>query len=319
MKTIIPFLLGFFLLFFGCKNAKNPSVEPSDAVDTLVLKTEPFVRPEIPTMITDSELRFQFLVDHYWDRFNFGDTAYVPSPEVTEQAWVDYIDLLRRSRLDRAQAAVRAMMLKSAAGSKKTFLYFIEMADKYLYEPNSPARNEEIYISVLEVLTQTSALSDTEKMLPQNRLKKAYKNRVNTRAIDFQYTTRDGKTASLYRLQAEYLLLFFNEPGCPSCKEHIVGMRQSPILNQLEASRKLRILSIYADENVEEWEKHYANYPPQWINGYDRSLTIEDDYDIKAIPTLYLLGKDKMVLLKDATLGQIEEYLAGEMQRKAAN
>jgi len=32
-------------------------------------------------------------------------------------------------------------------------------------------------------------------------------------------------------------------------------------------------------------------------------------YDLKAIPTLYLLDKDKTVLLKDATAEEIEEYL----------
>lgn len=32
-------------------------------------------------------------------------------------------------------------------------------------------------------------------------------------------------------------------------------------------------------------------------------------YDLKAIPTLYLLDKDKKVLLKDATVAQIDQYL----------
>lgn len=309
MKKTIPLLLGLFLLLFGCKNAKNSTVDLSEPVDTLVLKTEPFVRPEIPALITDPALRLQFLTEHYWDHFDFSDTTYIPTPEVTEQAWVDYIDLLRRNPLPQAQSALRTLMHKSAAGSKKTFLYLIEMADKYLFEPNSPARNEELYIPILEVITQSDALTPTEKMLPQNRLQKVYKNRINTRAFDFRYTTRNGQTHALYRLQVEYTLLFFNEPGCPSCKEYILAMRQSPILAHLQSARRLQILSIYADKNLEEWKKHYSNYPSQWINGYDRALTIEKDYDIKAIPTLYLLSDNKTVLLKDATLEQIEDYL----------
>jgi hypothetical protein len=311
MKTKIPLFLCLILFLFGCKNTKNPAHEPSEAPsDTLPPIAEKILPPEIPALITDPELRLQFLVEHYWDRFDFADTTYIPSPETTEQAWVDYIDLLRRTPLDRSQSVLRALMQKSAAGSKKTFLYFIEMAGKYLYDPNSPARNEELYIPILEFLTTTPALTPTEKMLPQNRLQKAYKNRIHTRAFDFQYTTLDGKIGSLYRLQSEFLLLFFNEPGCPSCKEHIVSMRQSPLLNHLETSRLLKILSIYAGEDVDEWKKHYANYPPQWTNGYDHSLTIEDNYDVKAIPTLYLLDASKTVLLKDATLAQIEEYLS---------
>ncbi len=40
----------------------------------------------------------------------------------------------------------------------------------------------------------------------------------------------------------------------------------------------------------------------RWINGYDKELTVleRELYDLKAMPTLYLLDKDKKVLLKDA-------------------
>ena len=40
-------------------------------------------------------------------------------------------------------------------------------------------------------------------------------------------------------------------------------------------------------------------------------FTIKEEqvYDLKAIPTLYLLDKDKTVLLKDATAPAIEAYL----------
>ena len=52
---------------------------------------------------------------------------------------------------------------------------------------------------------------------------------------------------------------------------------------------------------------------PGWIDAYDAEQTIlnQNLYDLKAIPTLYLLDKDKKVLLKDASVGQIEVYLHG--------
>ncbi|MDR2806380.1 MAG: DUF5106 domain-containing protein [Dysgonamonadaceae bacterium] len=300
--------LFMILATFGCKNEKNAGAEPADTKDTLAQQI-PFVRPDIPALITEPKLRFEFLIDHYWDRFDFSDTTYVPSPEVTEQAWVDYIDLLHRAPLEKARKTLKAMLLKSAAGSKKHFRYFTEMADKYLYEPNSPVRNEELYISVLEAMIETPLLNDTEKMLPKHRLKNAYKNRVNTKAIDFQYTDRAGKTGALYRISAEYLLLFFNEPGCPSCKETIESIRRSPVMNVLASEGRLKVLSVYTGEEVDEWKAHYGNYPASWLNGYDRLQIIEARYDLRAIPTLYLLDGKKTVVLKDATFVQIENYL----------
>jgi hypothetical protein len=304
-KTVWILLLTGML---GCKNANNTQVEQTVPNDTIQATTEPFIVPEIPVLITRPELRHEYLIEHYWDHFDFADTAYTPSPEITEQAWVEYINLLRHTSLNKAQAVIKAMIVKSEQ-NKKLFLYFTDMASKYLHEPNSPARNEELYIPVLEAMTQTPVLNDTEKLLPRHRLKSAYRNRAGTRAIDFRYTTIAGKTGTLYRIDGEYLLLFFNEPGCPSCKEHIESIRHSAVMNQLLAEHRLTILSIYAGEDADEWKKHYANYPPGWINGYDPSLKIEKEYDLKAIPTLYLLDKNKTVLLKDATFAEIESYL----------
>ena len=49
-----------------------------------------------------------------------------------------------------------------------------------------------------------------------------------------------------------------------------------------------------------------------WINSYYNSDSFKYDeiFDLKAIPTLYLLNKEKKVLLKDATFQQIENYLS---------
>ena len=296
------------LLAFGCKNDKNSGWSQTGKEDTVTIETKAFVRPEVPVMLTDPDQQVDYLIKHYWDLFDFADTAYVSSPEITEQAWVDYIDLLRRIPLDKAQEEMKTMMLKSAQNSKDLFKYFTDMADKYLYDPNSPARNEELYIPVLEVMIQTSALIDVEKMLPKHRLEWAFKNRVGTKAVNFQYTDITGKTGTLYQVKAEYLLVFFNNPGCHSCKEHIEGLLGSAIMNMLLSEGRLKILSVYSDNKLEEWKKYYADYPAEWINGYDKLLAVEKKYDLKAIPTLYLLDKNKMVLLKDAPIGLIENY-----------
>ena len=51
--------------------------------------------------------------------------------------------------------------------------------------------------------------------------------------------------------------------------------------------------------------------PAAWINSYDKSLDIKNKevYDLKAIPTLYLLDKEKKVVLKDVTFAQVEAFL----------
>ena len=62
------------------------------------------------------------------------------------------------------------------------------------------------------------------------------------------------------------------------------------------------------------WQEHIGDYPKEWIIAYDPSLTLRnmDIYNIRAIPSLYLLDKDKKVLLKDAP----EERLLNRLHRE---
>ena len=71
------------------------------------------------------------------------------------------------------------------------------------------------------------------------------------------------------------------------------------------------VLSLNPYIDLSEFQKHLSDFPSDWINGYDKKQMIDQKnlYDLKAIPTLYLLDKDKTVLLKDATAEEIEEYL----------
>ena len=60
--------------------------------------------------------------------------------------------------------------------------------------------------------------------------------------------------------------------------------------------------------------REQGSVPPGWIEGRDEGeqLTREEVYDLKAMPTLYLLDAQKRVVLKDTTPERIEEYLVRE-------
>lgn len=56
--------------------------------------TEEFRLPEVPVLLTDPAERAAYLAVHYWDYFNFADTTLISRPEITEQAFVDFISIL---------------------------------------------------------------------------------------------------------------------------------------------------------------------------------------------------------------------------------
>lgn len=307
MKT---YLNIFFLFLILCTACGNRKASDNQAEDIKSDSTKIFALPVIPALLNTPESRADYLVRHYWENVDFADTTYLDHREVMEQAWVDYIDIMKLVPEETAISAIK-QMYKDAGKKKKVFFYFTDLAGKYLYDPNSPMRNEELYIPVLDAMLESTVLNDTEKILPKGRRELAEQNRLGRQAEDFTYTLVSGKSGTLYGVKADYTLLFINNPGCHACEEGIKELKQAPAINKEFEAGNLKILSVYPDEDKEEWERHLSDFPKEWINGYDKKLMIKEKnlYDLKAIPTLYLLDKNKKVLLKDAVVGQIEQYL----------
>lgn len=296
-------LLILLLLVTGCKS------QPEKQSDNNNLP-EPFSPPDIPAVVTDPGQRAVLLSEAYWKNFNFSDTALISHPEITEQAFVDFLHVLTRIPPEKAGRAITRMM-RSATADSNMFAHFADLSEKYLYHPNSPLRDEELYVPVLRYVIGLPGLDESYKVRPRYQLEMILKNRQGDVATDFTYTLRDGKQGRLSRIRAAYTLLFFNNPDCNDClyTKNFIG--QSSVLQHLTDSGKLKIVAVYPDTDLEQWKQ--AEFPREWISGYNTTLSKEGLYDLKAIPTLYLLDKDKRVVLKDVSIDQVELYFIQNM------
>ena len=137
-------------------------------------------------------------------------------------------------------------------------------------------------------------------------------NRVGTKAADFSFCDRRGRVYTLYGIKADWTLLFFSNPGCHACKEIIETIKAMPDIDGRIARREIAVANVYIDEDLGEWYKYMSHYPDNWYNGYDPNLVIRHDglYDVRAIPSLYLLDKDKRVVLKDAPEPRMYHFLS---------
>jgi hypothetical protein len=102
----------------------------------------------------------------------------------------------------------------------------------------------------------------------------------------------------------------FRRHPVEACKEIKESLSQSTIINQKLKTGDLKVLSIYMGTDEKNWRSHLGVYPKQWLQGItDGSLHNKKIYDLSAIPTMYLLNKDKNVLLKDYFTVQLIEQL----------
>jgi len=299
------------LVAAGCSTAsKKETSTEEETSPSEPPKVKPLERIKPPAMITNPQERADYLVIHFWDGFDFTDTLYCHAPDVTDQAMVDYMSLFPYTTPSYRLQSVKNL-LDSAQVSQTMYNYFFRTAEHYLYDPNSQMRNDEFFMPFLEHVVNSPLLDETSKIRPAALLELVCKNRPGTPAMDFNYTTASGASGSLYGIKAELLLLMFYNPGCSECKRTVEEFKNSPAVTAAVASGKLKLLLVYTDKDLELWKSHRKEIPAQWINGYDKEQSVRNKqlYDLKAIPTLFLLDSEKRVILKDASSGAINNYL----------
>jgi len=305
-KWISLILLLMILISCSTSGQKKAEINPKPSVST-------FAVPEIPLVLKTSDQKIDFLMDHYWDNFNFSDTTSQSRYRIAEQAFADYINILTSVSPVKVDRGMLVLMQKASINAKMPVL-FQELGEKYLYDPNSPVRNEPIYCSLLKYYLQSEVIDDAWKIRSRKQYELAQQNKIGTKAIDFTFNLKDGSESRLFTIKAPLLLLFFHNPGCTDCKIQREKILSSKVMNRLQKEGVLKVLTLYPDQDLAEWKKYYGELPASWINGYDKNVTIKNNevYDLKAIPSLYLLNDQKIVLMKDARFEEIETFLSNQ-------
>ncbi|WP_300868855.1 DUF5106 domain-containing protein [uncultured Alistipes sp.] len=260
----------------------------------------------LPSSLPASE-RAEYLRTHYWDTFDFADTLFIARADTLHMldAFASYVAL-------GADSVAMADLVRRASVSRPMLDYFGMLAERVLHDPNSPLRDEERYIPVLRGKLASPWYDALERLGPETELRLALRNRVGEQAGDFRCTLASGATTRLYDLRADYTLLLLTDPECPMCRRTTEELLASPRLNELAERGTLRILTLYSGEDTAAWRRSLSHAPRGWLHACDAACTVRDEgiYDLRALPALYLLDREKRVLVKDsADPAEIEEAL----------
>lgn len=265
-----------------------------------------FRLPDIPASLTTPQLRADYLAVHYWDAFDFAGMTLPSAAEATEPIFVDFLTVLPIAGPDVRAQAIAMLLDKAQHGTKEMLAHFADLFEKYLWETASPLRNDELYICVLQQILASPYVSAEEKLRPRALLDIAQRNRPGTVAEDFAFTLSDGHPLRLAEVKGDYILLFFNSPDCPECLSAKSLLATSPVIRSIPT---LTVVAIYPRGEESVWRS--GRYPAGWLNGRDDAQIIDKQglYDLRELPVIYLLDSARRVLLKHATVGEVENQL----------
>lgn len=305
------FIVYSLLVLTACQARTASATGEQASRDSSAQAGFPF--PEIPSVLTTPEARKAYLLTHYWERFDFADTALVNNPDITEQGFVDFIALLADGTTSDALAG--ESMENWCGGflpQRHARRILTRLADDYLQNPASPFYNEALYATYLKAMLVKLPADDMQGSTYTFRLELLSRNCVGAEASDFAYYLPDGSRRTLHTttVKGDYLLLVFYDPECVSCHETLLQMQADPVFAGAVAQGKASVLAVYTEGDNEVWQASWADLPKKWTTGTDRgTIRAKALYNLRAMPSLYLLDRDKRVVLKDAPFDKIRHKL----------
>lgn len=268
--------------------------------------------PKLPVNVPDSVdnqlYNYLYYKRHYWDHINLVDPGLLRTPLLHEKI-NDYLDNVIIQIPDSVIAAVDEI-LRQMSSSEEAFRYaLITFANKY---ESSPVMGfDKVFVHIVEeyYLKGKAPWTDDDTL---NKLKERIAtmkpNFIGNPAPPLSLTDTLGIIWNLYDVKAKFTVLYFYDPDCGHCQHKTPILYKSyPELRE----KGVEILGICTTTNEKRWKEFIQQDDLAWINLAD--LTGQSHfryyYDVRSTPTVYILDKDKKIIVKKIDALQIPEVI----------
>lgn len=276
------------------------------AAVTVIAAARDLPLPEVPDSLRDPRQRAEYVIDRYWDAMDWRDTVLTRDDRFMEQCAADFYAVAQHTDSVTASAAVKKM-LDGASADPEAYRRIAEISQAYLFEPESPVADDELFLAVADRLMADRRLGEADMLRLADAHRAAVLNRVGRRASDFEFVGSDGLRSSLYdavKTNSRTIVMFY-DPDCHDCMDferHLAdaGLKDTGVI----------MISPYGEQDG-LWARHAATMPAEWIVGLpvDEEFEDEEIYDLRAIPTVLLLDREATVIAKNLTLYNIDKVL----------
>lgn len=245
---------------------------------------------------------------HYFDNIDFNDVRLLNTRLFSEKLDYYFNVFISQQPDTIIQAMDKVMKLAKSNDSTYRFtlsfmwqnfrniktpndeLVFVHLAENYYLNNNAPWVDKR-FIKILE-----------EKTLSLKKLA------IGNVAPDLDLVNIAEKPLSLYKTNADLLLLLFWTPDCDNCTKEMDELNQ---IYSTYKSQGLKIFAIYTHADKKLWKEFLEQHSYPWIHTYDplKKSHFEEKYKVKFTPKLVLLDKEKKIIAKDLSIEQLKNIL----------
>lgn len=306
MPRIIPTLSLLFALFLAtsmsaCAGTGKADTDSDSSRHVDMAGYESVPMPEIPSSLTNPEDRADYLLRHFWDALDFKSVKLPKDSVLLEQSFSNFASVLPLVNADVKESAVKILMVH-ASQNRIAYDFMADIAEKYLWEADSPFYSEESFLPFVKYYIANDA---SRRDVAMAREEEIAMNAPGSVAPDFEVKDTDGAPTTLYGAlgQAPVIIMFY-QPDCDHCHEAMDMLGKDARFMKGIEDGEFSFLPVYIGRDKAMWKSHASTLPKSWHVMIDEDETIDNDnlYMIKATPSFYVIGRDRRIVLKDASL-----------------
>ena len=293
------------------------------------MKEPPLLNPN-PKDRNDSLQNYYYYKTHYWDGVTFMDDRILRSPFFLPKFEKYYREIIVQHPDSIIKEADYQLLL--ARSSPEMYKFLLNwLTDEYI-NPKYMGQDA-VFVHLFEKYHSkglTSWLNEKQMETISRRAYMLMANLIGAKAGDLEMLDTSGKAATLYNVEADYIVVCFWDPNCGHCKEEVPRLDSIYKASWKQHGVKMYgVLSADSKEDVRTvWKQYIREHDlGDWINVYQSKEMEEAEkasqkpsyrqlYDVTMTPTLFLLDKEKRIIGKKLTWQQLDELMQVKWKAK---
>lgn len=235
------------------------------------------------------------------------ESLWISNPAAAGERVAGYVKRLSTVKEPALSTCVNRLLEKAYADST-TRVYLSDELEALLFNTASPLRNDSLYMVFLKATLASRLVPEAEKSRYRFQLENVRKNMPGSKAVDFELLDKKGGRFKMSDIKSDYLVLFFYDPDCVRCQKTEQRLMADPLLKM----PGVKVLAVYPGIRTREWLDAPSFLPDSWTDGCSPQGEVNTRllYFIQSMPSIYLLDKDKRVVLKDVSAHRLHDYLS---------
>lgn len=275
-----------------------------------VIEIDPlFEYIQAPDEIEGITEKSNYLMEHFWDPMDFKNTTTVDQ-NALNHAFSVYVTPMRFAEKSKSIQSVDNLIEKISKNPTLLF-QFTKAAEENLYGPRAEIWIDEIYLKFLQATLKNKKIADNRKANYRRKNDILSRTVVGNAAEKFEFEDANGEKQSYFPMSTPTLIIF-GDPTVADWRMSRLRMETNTALTRAIDLGKVNVIYIVSKE-MPDWSKEVANYPKTWKTGY--APQIADFYDIRTMPSAYVVGADAKLKLKNADMATAVAVLLGEVNQ----